>query len=277
MNFSIWDFFSHPLLRGPTFGTLFLCIASSLLGVVLFFQRRSLLSETLSHASWPGILLAVWFQSLIPSEGESSFSLFFSLGGGLFAWLGLQAVTQMEIRGKVPADTALTFVLASFFGIGTVITSVFQQISPRVYQEVQTLLFGQAAIMQDSHVLLYGVLALSSALFLFFSFRQVQLLLFDPQFALSSGFKVLFLEKLLIVFILASLILGIRGVGVLLISGMSIAPAIAARQFTDRLQTLFLLAALFGALSGLIGNWLSVFGTIALSQQGEKLTLPTGP
>src|SRR3990167_9006613 len=264
MSFSLWDFFTHPLLRGPTLGTLFLCIASSLLGVILFFQKKPLLSETLSHATWPGILLAAWLQALFFSSDESSFFFLFGCGG-LFAWLGLKSIGWMEKRGKVPADAALTFVLASFFGVGTVVASGLQHTFPKIYQEMQTLLFGQAAVMQDTHIFLYGGLALGAALFLFFSFRQVQLYLFDPQFAVSSGFKIPFLEKILILFLLASLILGIRGVGVLLISGMSIAPAIAARQFTDRLHVLFLLAACFGALSGLVGNWLSVFGTIALS------------
>ncbi|MBU6446994.1 MAG: metal ABC transporter permease, partial [Verrucomicrobia bacterium] len=62
------------------------------------------------------------------------------------------------------------------------------------------------------------------------------------------------------------LIIGIRSVGVVLMSGMAIAPAVAARQFSDRLQTIFLLAALFGALSAFLGNIGSVW-----------LNLPTGP
>jgi manganese/zinc/iron transport system permease protein len=47
---------------------------------------------------------------------------------------------------------------------------------------------------------------------------------------------------------------------------MVIAPAVAARGFTDRLQFVFFLAAFFGAASGLIGNYLSVVSN-----------LPTGP
>lgn len=277
MSFSLWDFFTHPLLRGPTLGTLFLCIASSLLGVVLFFQRRPLLSETLSHATFPGILLSVWLQTLFfPGEGISQI-LLFSIGGGAFALLSLKAIEWMEKHKKVPADAALTFALTSFFGIGTLIASALQYFSPKVYQEGLMLLFGQAAIMQDIHAYLYGFLAIATIFFLIFSFRHLQLFLFDPQFGFSAGLKRPFLEKIFIFLLLISLILGVRGVGVLLISGMSIAPAIAARQFTNRLQTLFYLAAFFGAISGLLGNWISVYGSIALSQNGERFSLPTGP
>jgi manganese/zinc/iron transport system permease protein len=58
---------------------------------------------------------------------------------------------------------------------------------------------------------------------------------------------------------------------------MVIAPAVAARQWTDRLQKMFYLAACFGALSGLLGNILSVQGSIFLSTGEERMTLPTGP
>jgi manganese/zinc/iron transport system permease protein len=47
---------------------------------------------------------------------------------------------------------------------------------------------------------------------------------------------------------------------------MVVAPAIAARQYSNRLSALFGLAALFGALSGFVGNLLSVWAH-----------LPTGP
>jgi manganese/zinc/iron transport system permease protein len=57
-------------------------------------------------------------------------------------------------------------------------------------------------------------------------------------------------------------------------AGMLIAPAVAARQFTDRLWAVFLLAALVGALSGFLGNYLSV----ELPQWGGwNFSLPTGP
>ena len=74
------------------------------------------------------------------------------------------------------------------------------------------------------------------------------------------------LEKVLFWFLLLSLIVGIRSVGVVLMSGMLIAPAVCARAFSDRLQSLFLISALVGGVSGFLGNYLSVV-----------LEIPTGP
>jgi len=266
------DFFTDPVLRGPTFGTFFMCIASSLTGVILILKKRSLLSETISHAAYPGIIVgASLFATLFPDQIEMAFFgvLLGAFGSSL---LGFKTIDWMEKKGKVRPDTTLCFVLALFLGIGTLFASAMQYLFPSWRTTAQSLLFGQAATMNDFHILLYAILTALVIGFLFITFRPLQALLFDSDHAKISGIGTKWLERILFWVILFSIILGIRSVGIVLMSGMAIAPAIAARQFTDRLQSFFVLSALFGALSGLMGNILSVKGTIAM-----KMTLPTGP
>ena len=92
--------------------------------------------------------------------------------------------------------------------------------------------------MSDIHIWIYGGLALLVALFLFLTFRPLQSSLFDRDFAISAGFRSPSGADPILAPLL-SLIVGIRSVGVVLMSGMVIAPAVAARQYTDRLQTRF--------------------------------------
>lgn len=269
---SFFDFFTDPVLRGPTWGTLLMCIASSLMGVILFFKKRVLIGETLSHATYPGVVAGVsFFAFFFPSYEEWTFIAVLS-GAFFSSLLGLKAIEWLEKKRKVRSDTALCFVLAFFFGVGTVGASAMQLAIPVWYKQVQMLLFGQAATMNDFHIALYAGLSFSVVLFIALVFLPLQAALFDRDFAKSTGIPVVFLEKIVFWLLLFSLILGIRSVGVVLMSGMVIAPVIAARQFTDRLWIVFLLAGCFGALSGLLGNILSVI--ISLEQ---KITLPTGP
>jgi manganese/zinc/iron transport system permease protein len=62
-------------------------------------------------------------------------------------------------------------------------------------------------------------------------------------------------------------------------SAMLIAPAVSARQYTNSLSTMFILSALFGTISGFLGNYFSVEMTHYLKQTYPhlRLTLPTGP
>lgn len=266
---NLLEFFTDPILRAPTWGTLFMCIASSLMGVFVLLKKRSLLTETLSHATYPGIILFVSLFALFLPQHEEWMFLPVFVGAFLSSFFALKAIEWLE--EKVPSDAALCFILALFFGAGVVLASGMQANFPKWYQAAQMLLFGQAATMTDIHIVLYGLLAFLTSLFLYASFRPLQALLFDRSFAASLGIRIRFFERIVFLFLLFSLIIGMRSVGVILMSGMAIAPAVAARQFSDRLQTVFWLAALFGAFSGLLGNILSVKLSVA------KFSLPTGP
>ncbi len=261
----ILDFFTDPLLRAPTWGCILMSIASSLMGTTLFLKKRSLLSESLSHATYPGACLGIaLFAFFFPNHEEWIF-LAVLIGAFFSSLLGLKVIQKME-KGKVPSDAALTFVLSLFFGMGIVITSALQRVFPPMAKQAQMLLFGQAATMSDMHIWIYGALAGVVILFLFFGFRPLQAFLFDSDFAKANQVPVEPLEKILFWLLLLSLIVGIRSVGVILLSGMVIAPSVAARQWSDRLQMVLFLASLFGGVSGLLGNLFSVV-----------YNLPTGP
>jgi manganese/zinc/iron transport system permease protein len=67
--------------------------------------------------------------------------------------------------------------------------------------------------------------------------------------------------------IVTSIIIGLQTVGVILMSAMLTAPAVAARQWTDKLSVMVILSATFGVIAGVIGTILS----------SVVSKLPTGP
>ena len=75
------------------------------------------------------------------------------------------------------------------------------------------------------------------------------------------------LDVLLTTLIVLAIVIGLQAVGVVLMSAAIVAPAAAARQWTDRLGRMALLAATFGALGGVGGALLSA----------SVARLPTGP
>lgn len=275
----MFDYFTDPILRGPTLGCMLMCLSASLMGVVVFLKKRSLLGEALSHAAYPGVVIGMGLAAFFGAGLEGG-ALFFGLVGALlFSALGLKAIEWMEKKGRVPSDAALCFMLASFFGLGVLSLSYLQGTYPVFARQVQLYLYGQAATMTDLHIGIYGALALLVLIFLFAVYRPLQASLFDAAFAKTAGVASRFLSSALFFLLLLSIIVGIRSVGVILMSGMLIAPVVAARQFTSRLGTLFFLAGVFGVASGFLGNWASAEGSDALAAlfPGKRLSLPTGP
>ncbi|HEX2582930.1 MAG TPA: iron chelate uptake ABC transporter family permease subunit [Chlamydiales bacterium] len=270
---NLLDYFTDPIVRAPALGCILMCTTASLMGVVLFFQRRLMISESISHAAYPGGVAGVILLSLLgPAFEEYSF-LAVLFGALLSSWLGLKAISWLERCGKVKSDAALTFALSSFFGFGILLASWLQESQPMWISQTQILLFGQAATLTDMHVFIYGVLSVIAISLIAILFRPIQAVLFDRAFSKSVGIQTRTIERLIFWLLLFSIVAGIRSVGVILMSGMLIAPAVAARQFSNRLKTVFFLAALFGAMSGWLGNVLSV--EIALRY--PSIHLPTGP
>ena len=273
------DYFFDPVLRAPLWGCLFMCLAASLMGVLIFLQKRTLLGETLSHAAFPGIVCSLAFYALF-DFWQGALSLLFAIAGAaLFAIAGLRAIDCLVKRKKAPADAAQCFVLSSFFGLGILFASYWQSADPKILKEAQMYLFGQAATMTDVHVLIYFCLSAIVILFIAIFYRPLQAVHFDCDFAKAAAIGPAYLSAALSILLIISIVAGIRSVGVILMSGMLIAPAVAARQWTDRLGWLFFLSALFGILSGVCGNILSVEGSIYLSAAypDKRLSLPTGP
>ncbi len=269
------DYFFDPILQATTIGTCLMCLASSLIGVVVFIQKRSLLGESLYHSTYPGVILGGLFSSAF---FEDPFFLILP-GAMLSALLGLKLINLLTKKGRISQDAALCFVLTFFFSIGVFLASRIQFTETQVYRQLQVYLYGQAATMMQHHVYIYVGFCLLSVSFLALFYHRIQVLLFDSTYAKSLGIKHKLLEVGLSFLLVLSIIIGIRCVGIVLMSGMLIAPAIAARALTKTLSKMFLIAAFFGVLSGLLGNVLANEISLVLTQfyPNKSLYLPTGP
>jgi manganese/zinc/iron transport system permease protein len=258
-----------------------MCLASALVGIIIFLRKQSLLGESLSHAAYPGVICGMLFSTLFFSEDDDNFLIpLFVLGGAFFsALLGLWVIYFMEKKLRVRSDSALCFVLSSFFGIGLTIASRMQSTHSSLYNRLQVYLYGQAATMTDGHVVIYASLSGLILLMTIFFYKELQVITFDYQYAESLGIKVGRINHLIFILVVLAVVIGIRSVGVILMSAMLIAPAAAARQYTNKLYVMLVLGSFFGIISGFFGNYFSVElnHILAIQFPSSRLSLPTGP
>ncbi len=247
--------FSDYTVRTVGAGAVLMGVTSGVLGVYALLRRQSLLGDAMSHAALPGLALAF----LLTRSKESAFLLF---GAALAAWVGALGVIAITSYTRLKADAALGVVLSVFFGFGLVLLTAIQRLPTAAQAGLDKFLFGQAATLLQRDVL--AVLALGAVVL---GWKEFKLLSFDPAFAAVQGFPVRLLDVVLTSLLVLAIVAGLQTVGVVLMSAMLIAPAAAARQWTDRLSTMVVLAAVFGAAAGI--------GGVILSSLGDSL--PTGP
>ncbi|MBS0585634.1 MAG: metal ABC transporter permease [Verrucomicrobia bacterium] len=273
------EFFTNPIFSIATIACMLMCFASSLIGVIAFVSRRSLIGETLAHATYPGVALALTIGGLFAKNFEAVFPLAILVGAFVGGFIGLKAMLYLEEKLSINSDTALCFVLSVSLGLGILLASRLQFSNPVWYQKLQMLLYGQAATMLLSHVILYAVLSLLVVLAIIFLFPGMKISYFDPDFASRMGVSQKWISYTTKILFVLAVVIGLRSTGVVLLSGMLIAPAVAARQFSKTLKEMFVWSAIFGTVSGFLGNYLSVQAGVLLrnSYPSLKAGLPTGP
>lgn len=271
------NFFTDPVLRAPTIGSMLMCLGASLVGVIVFLRKQSLLGESLSHAAYPGVIIGVSLAGLLNLEDQQEvfLTILIMTGAAVTALLGLWCIDRLENYFHIRSDSALCFILSSFFGIGLTLASHIQFSFSYLYRQAQVYLYGQAATMTDIHIFVYGMLALLIIGTIVFLYKEIQTITFNRGYAKSLGINVSLIDTIIFVLIVLAVVIGIRSVGVVLMSAMLISPAAAARQYTNHLSKMFIISGLMGIISGYFGTYFSV----AVSQvyADTRLILPTGP
>jgi manganese/zinc/iron transport system permease protein len=257
-----------------------MCLSAALVGVIVVLRKQSLLGEALSHASYPGLILGVLCASLLEGGDNTDiiFTLGISTGAFLSALLGLAAIRALE-RQNVHSDAALCFVLSCFFGVGITLVSRIQFTHTALYRQAQAFLYGQTATMTDTHIIIYSILCIAVIFLTVLFQKELQVITFNLEFAKSIGIPVKVLDRLFACLTALAIVIGIRSVGVVLMTAMIISPVVTARQYTHSFKMLALLASLFGMLAAFFGNYLSISIADTLSNlyPGTRIAIPTGP
>jgi manganese/zinc/iron transport system permease protein len=252
--------FSDYTLRTITLGTAVLGAICGMLGSFAVLRKESLLGDAISHAALPGIALAF----LITGAKDTNVLLLGALVSGLIGTFWIRGITS---KTHLKSDTALGLILSLFFGFGMLLLTFIQK-QPNANQAgLDKYLFGQAATLVEKDVTFMILITGISLMILLLFWKEFKILLFDAEYTKTLGFKTGFIDMLITFFIVLAIVLGLQTVGVVLMSAMLLAPAAAARQWTNKLSTMVVLAAVFGAFSG-------VFGTAISASQNN---LSTGP
>lgn len=252
--------FTDYTLRTITLGTAALGAICGMLGSFAVLRKQSLLGDAISHAALPGIAIAF----LITQTKDNNMLLLGALISGLIATYWIRGIIT---RTHLKTDAALGIILSVFFGFGMLLLTYIQK-QPNANQAgLDKYLFGQAAtlVVKDVQILLYVLGGSFIVINLFW--KELKLMLFDSEYTQTLGFNIKFLDLLISFCIVLAIVLGLQTVGVVLMSAMLLAPAAAARQWTDKLWVMLLLAALFGVFAGVLGT--------AISATGDNLS--TGP
>lgn len=241
-------------------GTGVLGLMSGVIGSFTTLQKESLLGDALSHAALPGIIIGF----MLVGRKEWAFLLGGAAVSGLIATIIIQ---WMSRNTKVKFDNALSLILSSFFGLGLVLMTYLQKTPDGDQAGIDNFIYGQASSMLIRDVRTLIIASIIGITLVVIFWKELKVYTFDQQYTKTLGFNTNIIQGLISTTMIVTIILGLESVGVILMSALLVGPAVAARQWTNRLSIMVTLAGIFGFISGVTGTLISSLYT----------QVPTGP
>lgn len=237
---------SSGIMRRATLEAVLAGGFAGVVGVHVVLRRLSFFAMSMAHATFPGVVVAYWI-GVLPLAG--------ALG---FGWLLVLPVVVMGQIRELDHSSVVGVVLAGSFGLGVML----QSLQPRPNKDLAALLAGQILAVEPSDLLTQAAVAAAVGGFLLAVHKELVLGAFDRQGATALGYSSA-LDAALLFAVVASVVTAVPAMGTILSVALVVVPALAARLWTDRLWLTFVLAALIGATSGVVGLAVSATWDIA--------------
>ncbi len=259
-----YPFMQRALIAGILLGSLL-----ALIGIFVILRRMAFFSDGIAHASLSGVAVGVLTGSdpLLAAIGFSA----------VFAAI----IAQLEKRTKLSSDAIIGLVFTSGMALGIILLSYGTGYRP----ELSTYLFGNILALQWSELALMAVIGLVITTFILLRHKLITLFILNPETAYVNGVNVDLYRTLLYVAIAVTVVLGMKLLGIILVSALLIIPVSTAKLIARSFRSLMALTILFanlGVISGLVISVylnlptgatiiLSSIGIFALTALGSKL------
>ncbi len=217
------------------------------IGAHVVLRRLSFFTVTISHATFPGVVIA----SIL---GASLF-----LGGAVTALAVVMAVGIVGSQRRLDSSTATGVVLAGAFALGVLLLSA----QPRATTDLTSFLVGSLLTVSHGDLVLTAVVAVVVIAVLSALHKELVLGAFDREGAEALGFRPLWLDLAVLTLVAITVVTAVPAVGTILVVALLVTPALTARLWTERIGSMMVLGAALGALSGFVGLWVATQARIA--------------
>jgi manganese/iron transport system permease protein len=239
--------FSYAFMVRGLWASLIVGVLCPILGTYVVLRGMAFLGDALAHIILPGVVIAFLLGWPL------------SVGALIFGILAALAIGAISTRTEIKEDAAIGVVFAGAFALGVALISIQRSYAV----DLAHILFGNLLGVSTADLWVMAGLGLLVLLAVFLFYKEFLVLSFDPVLATTLRLPVSFLQNLILVLLAVVVVISLQAVGVALVLAMLVTPASAAYLLTRRLPIMMGLSAGFGALSSVLGLYLSFYLNIA--------------
>ncbi|MCC6260541.1 MAG: metal ABC transporter permease [Anaerolineales bacterium] len=233
-----YQFMQRGLLASVIVGVL-----CAVMGTYVVLRGMAFLGDAMAHAILPGVAVVYLFGgNLLLGAGVAAIAV--ALGIGFFSK-----------QGDIKEDTAIGILFAAALALGIALISAMQTYAV----DLSHILFGNVLSVSASDLWLIAGLSFLILLTVAIFYKQFLVASFDPALASTLRLPTELLRNLMLILLALTVVVSLQTVGVSLVAAMLVTPAATAYLLARRLLPMMLISAALGALSSVIGLYLSYY------------------
>jgi manganese/iron transport system permease protein len=238
---------TYSFMQRGFIAALIVGVLCSIVGCYVVLRSMAFLGDAVAHAILPGVAIAYLLQiNLVVG----------ALGAGILVALGIGFFSR---QGTLKEDTAIGILFTAALAVGVALISTIRSYAT----DLTHIMFGNILGISASDLWMIGGVSTAILIAVFIFYRPFLVLSFDPILAVTLRLPVQLLRNLLLVLLALSIVVSIQAVGVALAAAMLVTPAATAYLLTRRLAPMMLIASCLGAVSSLVGLYISYYASIA--------------
>ncbi len=241
MSMNLLEIFTLSFMQRAFLAGIISAFLLSLSGVFVTLKRLSFFGDGIAHASLAGIAIGV-ILGINP--------LWMAL---LVAIVLTSILYLLERKTTIPTDAIIGFIFTFGMASGIVIISLKKGYQP----ELVSFLFGNILSLSWSDILLTLILGTMVVLFLILSQRTLALTILDREEAYLRGLKVETLEFFFYIFLAITVVLGLKLLGIVLVSALLIIPPITAKLISSSFKKMLFNSVIIGEVTVFTGLFIS--------------------
>ena len=245
----IQDLFTYAFLQKAFVTSIMVGIICGVIGSFIVLRGMALMGDAISHAILPGVAISYML-------GINYF--YGAVVSGVLTAIGIGVINQ---NSRVKNDSSIGLVFSAAFALGIILITLAKSAT-----DLTQILFGNVLSVRTSDMWLTLIVGGIVLLTVLFFYKELLISSFDETMAMAYGLKTGLIHYGIMVLLTLVTVASLQTVGVILVVSMLITPASTAYLLTNRLSTMIMLAAFFGAVSSVIGLYVSFI-----------YNLPSGP
>jgi ABC-type Mn2+/Zn2+ transport system permease subunit len=220
-------------------------VVSGVMGAFVVTRGMAFLGDALAHTILPGVAIGY-----LASNGDPGWVLIGGLGAGVISALGIGWLTR---GGKLSEDTAIGVIFAGALALGIALISTANNYTA----DLTHILIGNVLAVGNDDLLLIAGIGLIVIVTVILLYKEFLIISFDPTLSHTLRLPGEPLRIALLVLLALTVVISLRAVGVAMVAAMLVTPAAAARFWVKRMWQMMIVAALIGAVGGVVGMYLA--------------------